>query len=424
MAAIGFTPCRVRCPAAAIGGGLLAIMVGCAETGPDAGPVVHAAWKTAHTAAINPEAPELSASKRLMAQGRYADAVDELTRAIVAAGHSQPILRIDQHGADLFFQRGLAYLHMGFPDTAAADLSDAIKLAPRYGDAFEVRGKAYFNLGDSFKALRDLTQAIRMKTDNAAAYLLRGEVYLARGQYARAAADLEQAEREDAALATAARDLRSRAYLLWSQQLDAEGDQVLAAEKLALARELNPSYAAELPAAAAQPSPPVEQSAAKPVVTEADQLLAAGRQQQLARQFDQALSTYTRALSLRPDFAQAYLRRGETLLAMGFPDTALEDLKRAAHREPSAEALELQAEAFLELGSPHRASLAATEALHLAPGAASAYALRGRAYLQAENWKRALADLQEAIRLEPQRRAQLEPLLAQARRHLAAAAQQ
>jgi tetratricopeptide (TPR) repeat protein len=241
---------------------------------------------------------------------------------------------------------------------------------------------------------------------------------LLRGKYDRAVADLEQAGREEPALAELTRPRLGEAYLRWSEDLAEDGDRVLAAEKLAHARQLNEPLVDQRLQATPAPSPTaaVERSVAKPVVGEADELLAAGRQHQAAGRYDQALIHYTRALALRADFPEAYLRRGEALLAMGFPDTAIEDLKRASYRSASAEALRLQARAFLQLGSPHRASLAATEALHVDPSHAVAYALRGQAYLALENWERSLKDLQEALRRDPALRPELEPLIAEARR--------
>jgi tetratricopeptide (TPR) repeat protein len=96
-------------------------------------------------------------------------------------------------------------------------------------------------------------------------------------------------------------------------------------------------------------------------------------------------------------------------------------LKRAVHRgAASAEAYRLQARAHMALKNPHRAMLAATDALHADPSDAAVYALRGEAYLQLESWDRAIADLEEAIRRAPELKDPLAPKLATARREQAA----
>jgi tetratricopeptide (TPR) repeat protein len=100
---------------------------------------------------------------------------------------------------------------------------------------------------------------------------------------------------------------------------------------------------------------------------------------------------------------------------MGFPDTALEDFQTAESRGgATAEIHRLQARTYLALESPHRAAMSATDALHDNPTDASMYALRGEAYLQMENWDRAIADLEEAIRRDPKLEPSLQTSLAAA----------
>jgi tetratricopeptide (TPR) repeat protein len=213
------------------------------------------------------------------------------------------------------------------------------------------------------------------------------------------------------------RPLLALAYSKWSDELTAAGDQTAAAEKLARARELGSGSPAEVASAPADAPAGVQQTVAKPVVDDAERQFTAGREHQLAREFDQAIIDYTEAIALRTDFDQAYLRRGETLLALGFPDTALEDFKRADHRGADAgEVRRLEAQAHMALDNPHRAALAATEALHSDPTDAATYALRGQAYLKMEVWDRAIADLEEAIRRDPSLNASVEAKLTKARR--------
>jgi tetratricopeptide (TPR) repeat protein len=364
---------------------------------------------------------EVEAGKQALREGKYDEAVESFTRAI-ANSQDTGLPDPQKIEADVYFQRGTAYLGMGFPDTAAQDFTTAINLTPQEGAYFEQRACAHQDLGDSYNALRDATQAIRLSPDNTAAYQIRGEVYLQRAQYERATADFEQAIEQDPTLAEATRAQLADAYARWGEQLSQAGNPPAAAEKLAKARELNPSIADGATAAGVAETAPVEQTVAKPVIDEADKSYNLGRGHQAERQYDQALIEFTEAIALRPDFHEAYLRRGETLLALGFPDTALEDLKRAVHRgAASAEAHRLQARAHMALKNPHRAMMAATDALHADPSDAHLYALRGEAYLQLESWDRAIADLEEAVRRAPALRDSLAPKLATARREQAAA---
>jgi tetratricopeptide (TPR) repeat protein len=365
---------------------------------------------------------DVAAGRQALAEGNYAEAVDLLTRAI---SNSQAAVLPSPNAteAQIYYERGVAYLKMGFPDTAAEDFTTAINLAPHDGRAFQQRARAYVELGDSYKALRDATEAIRLKPDNAAAYHIRGLVYSKRGQYQRAVADLEHAVEQNPELSAEVAPRLADAYEAWSEKLASDGEQIAAAEKLAKARELQPANGEVDVVVTVEKPASVEQTVAKPVIDEAEKKFSRGREFQLDKAYDQAIIEYTEAIALRHDFDAAYLRRGETLLALGFPDTALEDLRRAAHRNgESAEVYQLQAKAHMALKNPHRAALSATDALHVDPTDAAMYALRGEAYLQLQNWDRAVADMEEAIRREPSLRPTLEANLATARRQQAAAA--
>lgn len=393
--------------------------LGCGAGGDDVGVAKLSGAATnpplARRAAVDAPA-EIAAGKQALAEDNYQEAVDRFTNVIVASEKSVAA-RPDTTGAQAYLDRGIAFLEMGFPDTAAQDFSAAIDLTPLDGAAYELRARAYVELGDAYKALRDATRAIRLRPQSAGAYQVRGVVYLGRGQFERAVADLQQAIVQDAEFADEVRPRLAEAYVGWSREFEEAGDQVAAAERLALARDLDPaSVDVQIVNVLAEPTP-VEQAVAKPVIDAADENYSLGRERQAAQQYDQALIEFTEAISLRSDFHQAYLRRGETLLALGFPDTALEDLKRAAHRgADSAEAYRLQAEAHMALESPHRAALSATDALHADPTDAKTYALRGDAYLQLENWDRAVADFNEAARRAPALRKSVEPKIAVARR--------
>jgi tetratricopeptide (TPR) repeat protein len=352
-------------------------------------------------AVADPDAIEKG--RDLLKQGQYESAVDHFTRALDQARRHDLVAETNAREAQVYFDRGLAYLKMGFPDTAIEDFTAAIDLLPQHADAYQERARAFVQLGDVYKSLRDCTQAIRLKPRSAEAYRLRGDVYMRRAQYDRAVADLQQAMKENPTLSEETGPQLGEAYFKWSQELSEAGDAAGAAEKLAKARDLNPALVEQATVATAEVQPAtMEQTVAKPILDDAQKKFQEGLQHQQAERYDQAIIEYTRALALRPDFDDAYLRRGETLLLLGFPDTALEDLKRASHRGGRpAEANRLQAKAYMQLENFNRAAMSATDALHADPSDAPTYALRGDAYLKIENWTRAIADLEEAVRRDP-----------------------
>jgi tetratricopeptide (TPR) repeat protein len=347
----------------------------------------------------------LAAARRLAEQRQYEQAIKEFTAALDAMRTTTEAVLQSAPDADVLLERGIAYLKLGFPDTAAADFTEVLRVRPRHAVAYGMRGECHLLLGDLYNAVRDCTEAIRWQPDNAAAYRFRGQAYLNRGQYTRAVADLEQALALAPALRGDAAPLLAKAYARWSEQLESSGERAEADANLAKARQFDPQVAAaESEIADADASAgPVERTVAKPVVDdEAQELYEAGEALRQEGRDDEALTKFTLAIELQPDFADAYLRRGETLLANNFPDTAVKDFEQAIFFSGgSAEAYRLQAWAFIALDDDHRAELAATKALHADPSDALSYAVRGEAYVAQGNWRRGIVDLDEAVRRDP-----------------------
>jgi tetratricopeptide (TPR) repeat protein len=371
----------------------------------------------------------VESADRLLAEQNYEAAVQEFTAALdVMGGADEPSTDLS-FDADVLYRRGVAYMEMGFPDTAAADFTHALRLRPNLGAAFAKRGEAYFRLRDYYKAVRDCTEAIRFDPNDADAYRYRGEAYAARGQYDLAAKDLEQAITLRPALEAEVRPLLAKSYYLWSDKLADAGDAAGAEAWLDKAHELDPTVvaAADADATSASDDEVIRRTAAKQVLDEqAREHLLAGEDHYRAGDYDAALASFTEAITLRPDYAEAYLRRGMTLMATDFPDTAVKDLELAVHNGvDTVEAYSLLGEAFLQLGSPHRAVLAATDALHADPTDALAYALRGRGYVELGKWDRGIADLEEAVRRDPRLVDDVKPALERAYqlRHAAQAAE-
>lgn len=353
------------------------------------------------------------AGRELLKSGDYEQAVEQFTIALRQSGGA-PSINPGLEEAALYLQRGMAYLNMGFPDTATLDFEAAVKLTPHDPAPYVQQAIASTQMGDLYRALRNATEAIRLMPDNATAYHIRGVVYLRRNQFDRSVADLEKALADDPSLTAVVTPQLGEVYYRWSLSLADAGKPTEAAEKLARAESLHPEYVRRQQALAEQDVEvaAIEQTVAKPVVKEADAHLARGRECQIRGENDQALIQFTESIAQDRRQAEAYLRRGETLLAMGFPDSALEDLQSAAaNGASSAELHRLESRAHFDLGNDNRAAMSATDALHSDPTDAASYALRGRSYLRMENWDRAIVDLKEAIRRDPELKASLESAL-------------
>ncbi len=100
-------------------------------------------------------------------QYRFDDAIDDLTQAIKLGGQ----------GADLYAERGHAYVYTGQLDLALKDLDESIKRQPNYGFAYRTRGHAYLNQNQDDKAIADETRAIALDAKDMEAYWLRAYAY-------------------------------------------------------------------------------------------------------------------------------------------------------------------------------------------------------------------------------------------------------
>jgi tetratricopeptide (TPR) repeat protein len=100
-------------------------------------------------------------------QYRFDDAIDDLTQAMALGGQ----------GADVYVERGHAYVYTGQLDLAVKDLDEAIKRQPAYGFAYRTRGHAYLNLNQDDKAIADETKAISLDPKDMEAYWLRAYAY-------------------------------------------------------------------------------------------------------------------------------------------------------------------------------------------------------------------------------------------------------
>jgi tetratricopeptide (TPR) repeat protein len=343
------------------------------------------------------------AAQKLADEQNYDAAIDEYTSALAVMRAQTRVVATETVDANVLFQRGVAYLNRGFPDTAAADFSEVLRMRPDFGPAYAKRGEAYAKLGDLYKAVRDCTDAMRYEPECAVAYRYRGQCYVARGQFDRAVADLDQAIAIDPTLTAELKPLEARAYRLWGEQLERAGDPLEAEAKFALARTIDPSYVAPMPtgAFAEAGDEAIKLTAAKQIIDRAQESYERGLTQLAQRHFEQALIEFSAAIDDRTDFTDAYLRRAETLLALDFPDTAVKDLDQVLRYESSAvEAYQLQTRAFLALKSQYRALQAATDAVHADPTNGASYVLRGIAYVNLGNWERAIVDLEQAVKLD------------------------
>lgn len=122
--------------------------------------------------------------------------------------------------------------------------------------------------------------------------------------------------------------------------------------------------------------------------------------------YKDAITEYSKAVSLDPAHAQAYVDRGGVYLLLNQPDKALSDLNKGISLNPdSVEAYLNRGGAYGELKQYQKAIDDLTKAISLNANpavTAGAYTNRGECYLSMGQYQKAIDDLTKAIGAHPQ----------------------
>ena len=115
----------------------------------------------------------------------------------------------------------------------------------------------------------------------------------------------------------------------------------------------------------------------------------------------EAISVYDRALSLKPDFAEAYAKRGIAKSVIKQPEAAIADFDQALSLNPDdAEVYYNRGSVGFDLGDYEAVIADFDRAIHLKPNLARAYYNRGIAKGNLGNHEAAIADFDRAIHLK------------------------
>ena len=122
-----------------------------------------------------------------------------------------------------------------------------------------------------------------------------------------------------------------------------------------------------------------------------------------------AVSDFTMAMKLAPNFAAAPLYRAQAFAALGAGEDAMADYAQAGElyrvalnsNRNDAQAAMMSCACFLAAGRLHDCIEAADLAIRLAPKVPENWSNRGAAHMSLDNTELALADFDEALRLRP-----------------------
>jgi len=234
----------------------------------------------------------------------------------------------------------LVYSVLKQPDHAIAALSKAIALNGRDAVSFNDRGVYYLELRQTDAALRDFNKAIEIDPLYALAWRNRGRLFKDAGKLDAALRDLDKS----VALKADAENLFHRSQVLTKLGRAKEGladiDQALA---------LDPDYAeafyvrALAEWALSKPDAAfldLEKSVKllKDPEKKASAYLQGGDWRQERKEFREAVSQYTQALQMKPDWPKALHPRGVALGLLGDLADAIRDFAKLVELEPQVKA--------------------------------------------------------------------------------------
>ena len=118
--------------------------------------------------------------------------------------------------------------------------------------------------------------------------------------------------------------------------------------------------------------------------------------------FPLAIEDFGKAIMYQPNYPSAYASRGFSYYEMGQQDAAIADYTKSISLDPSyAVTFFKRGVSYQKKGDNAKALEDYTEAIRLRPGYVSALNNRGNVYMRKGEYEKALADLNEAIKLDP-----------------------
>jgi len=118
--------------------------------------------------------------------------------------------------------------------------------------------------------------------------------------------------------------------------------------------------------------------------------------------YDRAITEYNRAISLKADYVEAFVSRGNAQRRRGDLNRALEDYNRVLGlKNDYAEVYNYRGFIHAQRGDLNRAIQDYTQAIRYKANYADAFFNRAHAYGKRDSWEEAIADYTQVIKLEP-----------------------
>ena len=269
----------------------------------------------------------------------------------------------------VYGSRGLVYRTLRDYERAIADFDRAIELNPDYAWAFGSRGLTFRFLNDDERAIADFDRAIELNPKYTWAYGSRGQTYRLRKDYERAIADFDRAIEIDAEYVWAY-EQRGRAYnnLKMYRRAIEDFDRAI---------ELDPHYFWAY--------------------------LHRGITYRMLKDYERAMADLDRALELEPQNASIFAQKGFVSLWMRNTRQAITDYIRGWEIDPNYLHNGWMVEwSRMCQGAPDREEIERLEAIAAVnPQHYTAYVCRGVALWIRGRFGESVAEFEQAIPLDP-----------------------
>ncbi|MBI5240315.1 MAG: tetratricopeptide repeat protein [Elusimicrobia bacterium] len=309
-------------------------------------------------------------------------------------------LRGSSLAPDDLVAHGSALLLKGEVDRALASFNSALQAKERSAEAFAARARAWRAKGDFAAEADDLGDALKIES-HPLYHHNRAHAYYELGQHEKAVADL-----------TAALKGNRNSYIsfaLLGTVMARKGDAARALKAYKKAISLNPAYA-------------------YPYLGRAALLLAQGEDAAAFQDFAEAVRIAPHDYSAWFNRAEAYWRRGDQesalqdyrqVLAEDLPDAryamtvgdrfmqrslwrdAVDAYSRAAELGRDVEPLLRRSRAWEGLNDDRRAMADLNAAIRQEPASVAAWTARGQLCMKLDRWDQALQDFTQALKLDP-----------------------
>lgn len=342
---------------------------------------------------VNPDHEQWHAMRgmTLLSSNDYQRAIDDF----------DTLIRLEPDVAAYHLLRAIAYSNLGRIDEAIASYGDAIQLAPHESSGYLLRAISRAKQRDFKNAIADLDEVIRRNPDDASHLVTRGQLYLASGQYEGAWADARKAIRIDP---------NQKSGLILHGYLSlhySDVDTGLLDCNLIL--QLDPRNAEIHRSRAWIYFSQQEYGLALTEILDLVEIDCRQLQIDSVEDFARRCMTHADAILKSPDIvsadpkqiAVALLDRGRARMTLGLSDT-ISDLDAAIRLDPELiQAYAIRGQAWLDLGETRRAIDDFNVVLRKQPNDAQAWAGRGMAYAAIQDWRQACDDFTAALSRDP-----------------------